>query len=369
MGNFAQLMMHLADLAGELEVAEIDLENAIAQVARIEQMLLDLEEEHANYVDWMNQHRNDYQNECDKFEEAYQKNSTAAKEAFKQKITDLFEEFRVAFEDSNNQYISMMNELTSALYTKVASVHQHSMVQRSLIGNLYTDFCDGLFYFSFTECYKDNPTEQYVPTMSEDFGTLLEKLKEIQWDSITSAENLPNLPTPFSDVSISLMDEHLDGLSLMFGPATSFRTTGEVYFNFKNHTSYLDDFYRVRINSVTVHLLDNEGNILATPADEIIKFLVHFPLEFADKDVNENVYEFRGMEHFCPADYFINDNGEIINISSCEVDHEFDGVNHKTSHDGVFKVVAKNIQQEILDNAGGIKVTVGGSYATKAEKN
>ena len=122
------------------------------------------------------------------------------KEAFKQKITDLFEKFRVAFEDSNNQYISMMNELTSALYTKVASVHQHSMVQRSLIGNLYTDFCDGLFYFSFTECYKDNLTEQYVPTMSEDFGTLLEKLKEIQWDSITSAENLPNLPTPFSDV-------------------------------------------------------------------------------------------------------------------------------------------------------------------------
>ena len=61
--------------------------------------------------------------------------------------------------------------------------------------------------------------------------------------------------------------------------------------------------------------------------------------------------------------------GEITTISDCQVDQEFDGVNHKTSHDGVFKVVAKNIPQDILDIAGGIKVTVGGSHGDKAAKN
>ena len=102
--------------------------------------------------------------------------------------------------------------------------------------------------------------------------------------------------------------------------------------------------------------------------------------EFNDKDAFGNVYAFRAMKHFCPADYYIEENGmqyiqeiqeiyilcfpgEIYTISSCEVDHEFDGVNHKTSHDGVFKVVATKMSPDILNQVGGIKVTVGGSYA------
>merc|ERR1711892_178573 len=149
----------------------------------------------------------------------------------------------------------------------------------------------------------------------------------------------------------------------MFGAATSLRNDGEAYFNFKNHNEYLDDFYRVRINSVTVHLLDTNGNTFQSPRDEIIRFLVYMPVEFNDKDLNGNEFAFRGLKHFCPADYFINEEGHIQHISSCEVDHEFDGVNHKTSHDGLFKVVAKHIRQDILDLIGGIKVTLGGSYA------
>ena len=71
------------------------------------------------------------------------------------------------------------------------------MVQRSMVMNLYQDFCDGLFYFSFTECY----SEHYVGTMSDDFGSMLENLKDIQWDTITSMENLPNTPESFENVS------------------------------------------------------------------------------------------------------------------------------------------------------------------------
>ena len=90
------------------------------------------------------------------------------------------------------------------------------------------------------------------------------------------------------------------------------------------------------------------------------------------------------MGHHCPADYKITGKGktflldkyssniisivgEITTISSCEVDQEFNGVNHKTTHDGVFRIVAKNIKQKILDQVGGIKITVGGSYATKGK--
>ena len=62
--------------------------------------------------------------------------------------------------------------------------------------NLYQDFCDGVFYFSFTDCYADD----YVPTMSDRFDTMLIKLKNIEWDGITSMET-PGLPERFDNVS------------------------------------------------------------------------------------------------------------------------------------------------------------------------
>ena len=93
-----------------------------------------------------------------------------------------------------------MNDLTASLYGKVAAVTQHSMVQRSMIMNLNQDFCDGLFYVAFRECYSNN----HVPTMSDDFDILLQKLNEIQWNSLTWMEYLPNYPENFANVNLFL---------------------------------------------------------------------------------------------------------------------------------------------------------------------
>jgi len=278
--NFAQLLMHLADLAGELEVAKFDLEIAIEQVERAKQMLEDLKVQHDEYVEWMNQHRDDYQDKCDEFADAYNDASAASKEAFKQQIIEKFEKFKLAFEESNAKYVASMNALTGALYTKVASVQQHSMVQRSMIMNLYQDYCDGLFYFSFTECDKKDGK---VPTMSEDFGYLLEKLNDIQWDSITSQESLPNKPQIFTQHSIILEDQRAFGFNSsaqLFGPVSSLKGSGDSYFNLIDHDDYLDGGkYRVRLDKIAVNLLDDEGNlIMPEDKNDIISFGVHFPL-------------------------------------------------------------------------------------------
>ena len=45
------------------------------------------------------------------------------------------------------------------------------------------------------------------------------------------------------------------------------------------------------------------------------------------------------------------------------------GVNHQTSHDGLFKIKAKNISQDILNEIGGIKLTLSGSYINMGKKN
>ena len=60
--------------------------------------------------------------------------------------------------------------------------------------------------------------------------------------------------------------------------------------------------------------------------------------------------------------------GEIVQNSKCEVAQEFQGVNHKTSHDGLFKIKAKDISQKILNEIGGIRVKMSGSFVGHGKK-
>jgi len=211
-----------------------------------------------------------------------------------------------------------------------------------------------------------------IPTMSDEFDMLLSKLSDIQWDSITSMDSWEgNLPEGFDNVFIDLLDHYVEGYdNVTYGAATSLRENGQVDFNFRMHDDFLKDFWRVRVNAIRVHLLDKNypPQLYQTPENEIIVFTVVTPLEFYDSDVHHNVYSFRGMDRSCTAAYYLQE-GEIIPISGCEVSEEFNGVNHKTSHDGLFKVKAIDIRQEILDKIGGIRVTLDGSYVTHGKKN
>ena len=54
-------------------------------------------------------------------------------------------------------------------------------------------------------------------------------------------------------------------------------------------------------------------------------------------------------------------------MTMCEIDQEFDGVNHKTSHDGVFRISPENIDQNILDQAAGLKINVSASFITRGK--
>ena len=44
--------------------------------------------------------------------------------------------------------------------------------------------------------------------MSDNFFLMLEKLNDIQWDIITSIENLPNLPQKFDHRRITIQDDN-----------------------------------------------------------------------------------------------------------------------------------------------------------------
>ena len=96
-----------------------------------------------------------------------------------------------------------------------------------------------------------------------------------------------------------------------------------------------------------------------------------FLKEFYDEDDVGNVYSFRGLSHSCTAAYYLhygNNGPEVKPVSSCEISAEFDGVNHKTSHDGLLKVKSEGISEDILAEIGGIRVTLGGSYITRGKE-
>jgi len=357
--DFADTMMHLADIAGELKAAEADLAIAEEQVTRAQEMLDDLIAQHEEYINSMNERRDEYQNKTDEFAKEYDKASNATKEAFKIKIKELFARFESNFSSSNEQYIQNMNRVTEALYTKVASVKQHSMVQRSIIMNLYQDFCDGLRYFSFTECYES----KNIPTMSDSFSTLLDKLSELEWDSITSAENLPTQPTLFEEELIDMIDKPVDGFNQSIGIGSSLRENGEAYFNIIDYPNNFQNKWRVRIDKINVRLLDASPtpDILPTPDGTTIEFKVYRPMDFTDRNDKSTEYRFRAKKSVCFSSYRF-ENDDIVNVAECGIDEEFAGTNHKTSPNGVFRIVSQDIPSDILDQVGGIRVLVGGSY-------
>ena len=55
----------------------------------------------------------------------------------------------------------------------------------------------------------------------------------------------------------------------------------------------------------------------------------------------------------------------IHQMTECEVLSEFEGISHKTSHDGVFTMETRKLDPAILQAVAKIKVTVGGSYILK----
>ena len=56
--------------------------------------------------------------------------------------------------------------------------------------------------------------------------------------------------------------------------------------------------------------------------------------------------------------------GEPHVNSRCAISDEFAGFNPETSHNGLFKITAQGIDQKILDDIWGIKVSIWGTYAS-----
>ena len=186
--GFADVLLALAERKDQLVVAQNDLERAIEQVHTIEQAILEFEQSKNDYENSMNNIQEDYQNSIKEMEEQYANMTAELREKFRQEIMAKFEEFKLIYANMRAGYLMNMDQMVSSIQDKIYGLRTASMTQRSMLMVLYKDYCDTLFYHSFGKCTQDD-----VPLLGDEMDVLLNKLHNMQWDLITSINNLPGI--------------------------------------------------------------------------------------------------------------------------------------------------------------------------------
>ena len=194
--EFADTVLSLAERKDNLAVAENDLLRAIDQVRSIQESIEELEQSKNDYQNNMNNIQQDYQDAIKEMEEKYINMTQEMREEFRIAITTKFEAFKDVFKEMRAQYLASLDNIVSDVQGKIYGLRSASMNQRSMLLVLYKDYCDALFYHGFVQCDQDD-----IPLLGDEMSVLLDKLFNLQWDSISNINNLPSKLFIFADVS------------------------------------------------------------------------------------------------------------------------------------------------------------------------
>ena len=90
-----------------------------------------------------------------------------------------------------------------------------SLEYRSWTTDLYSDFCDALFYSKFEECNRS-----YFKAITNNFDDLLTTFNIMQWDIVSGKKIIPNIPKDFNGISVTVEDNEASN------PIKSIKQTG-----------------------------------------------------------------------------------------------------------------------------------------------
>ena len=296
--TLADTLLTLANVKGELEVAENQLERTVEQVEVIKSSIENFNQSTNNYQDEMNAIQQDYQDALKRLEEQFENMTQEMKDEFMKDINERFENYKTVYSDMKQRYTQPLQATMDAVQDKIYGLRQSSMTQRSLIAIMYKDYCDTLFYHSFEECNEEN-----IPLLGDEMDILLDKLHNIQWDLITSINNLPDLPIIFEH-KILIEDDESNYVSHIQQLLNTSRTT----INLKDFLPE-SEFYkqwRWRISELEVYLLDENNETISsqgTGMGEGISFGIYFPALFNDTAFDRVVHPFLAHPFYCRSTY------------------------------------------------------------------
>ena len=90
------------------------------------------------------------------------------------------------------------------------------MTQRSMVMNLFVDYCDAKFYHNFEICSNTD-----LPYLSDDFNVILKKLSDIKWNIYS--EKPSGLPTIYKGHVAYIYDDENNSKHNYSMPITIFK--------------------------------------------------------------------------------------------------------------------------------------------------
>ena len=78
----------------------------------------------------------------------------------------------------------MVERILLPLQSKLYDLKVNSITQRILLIDLFNHYCDASYYDSFKQC-----SEEFIPTLTSDFETILKKLNDLVWNTVSGSED------------------------------------------------------------------------------------------------------------------------------------------------------------------------------------
>ena len=309
--DFANIMLQLAERNDELAVAKEDKNRTIAEILSIQEMIETLIREQEEFETNRDESKEEYENQLKEMEERYANMTQELREEYRKNITASFDKFKNNFKGIAEAYNNQIYSLMGGIHQKLYGLKAHSMNQRSMIMNLFMEYCDAIFYHTLTSC-----DDQGLPFMSDEIDVILQKLNDIQWNSVTANENIDGTPIEFSGKFI------IDSSDAMYGGKKSFmvqslKTFGEVEINLRELDTFnhFDNFWRVRIETLSLVLLDETDFPIqsnGTTFGKEIHIKVQYPTIFTDKGSDRVMHSFLALNFACNSDYVTYGSGTVF---------------------------------------------------------
>jgi len=347
----------------ELTVARQDRNNTLEEIHRIEQLLVDLQSERDEFEANRDQAKQEYEQWLEDMKAEYEHMTEELREEYRQKITESFEKFKTVFKGLSDSYNDQIYQLMASIHRKFYGLKEHSMNQRAMIMALFVDYCDADYYHTFRSCDKKN-----LPYMSDDLDTILAKLIDIKWETVTASENIPGTPIDFDGEFLIENDGGLIGGKKQY-VIENLRDRHETEINLRELDFYnrFDDFWRVRIERIFLVLRNGKGNLIqsnGTTFGREIQIQIRYPTIFNDSDSSGGKRSFLALNFDCNSDYTTSD--QVIDwTSSCMVNEEFSYKNYKPAPDGVFTFKIMNPDTFALNELAQVSIGFSGSRIIK----
>ncbi len=308
--SYADVVMQLVHSKDQLATAEADIQRAEEEVQNIKDAITQLEDTTNQYHDDMGQNQADYEAKVEELKANWKNATIELKRKLQAEIEERFDRYSQIYSDKQQEYINAIQAGINSITKKLYGLKQASMNQRSMIMVLYEDFCDALFYHTFTECSVDQ-----TPVMADDFSVLLQKLNSLEWDLVQGQNNLDPNPMEFQRI---LLIEDVDNFTR---PISYLKNTSNLALNLKDYVDNPGASYRWRIDRLEVRLLDDQGNLILSnsPYDkDRIRIQITNPNVFNNTNGNREQCTFVGKYTKCLFSY-ITDTGifEYIHLHFC----------------------------------------------------